>query len=68
MGEDKKMIYGLLEEIRELVAGSEKEDGTFRFDPLRVRIALEFTKSTIEKSLAEYQQTRETDIVYVNNF
>ena len=29
MGEDRKMIYGLLDEIRELVAGSENEDGTF---------------------------------------
>jgi len=63
MGEDKKTIYGLLEEIRELVAGSEREDGTFQFDPLRVRIALEFAKSTIEKSQAEYQKTSETDIV-----
>ena len=63
MGEDKKMIYGLLEEIHELVTRSEKEDGTFLFDPLRVRIALEFAKSTIEKSQAEYQKTSETDIV-----
>ena len=63
MGEDKKMIYELLDEIHELVTRSEKEDGTFLFDPLRVRIALEFAKSTIEKSQAEYQQTRETDIV-----
>ncbi len=63
MGEDKKMIYGLMDEIRKLVARSENEDGTFRFDPLRVRIALEFAKSTIEKSQAEYQQMGETDIV-----
>ena len=63
MGEDRKMIYGLLDEIRELVAGSENEDGTFRFDPLRVRIALEFTKSTIEKSQAEFQQAGKSDIV-----
>ena len=63
MGEDKKMIYGLLDEIHELVTRSEKEDGTFLFDPLRVRIALEFAKSTIEKSRTEHQEAGETDIM-----
>ena len=63
MGEDKKIIYGLLEDIQKLITGNENEDGTFRFDPLRVRIALEFTKSAVEKSLAAYQQMPESEQV-----
>ena len=56
MGEDNKLIYGLLEEIRELLEGNEKGDGSFRFDPLRVKIALEYVKSTLEREVEAYRQ------------
>lgn len=61
MSEDKKIICGLLEDIRELIAKNEKEDGTFLFDALRARIALEFTKSTLEKSVEAYRQQSRQD-------
>lgn len=63
MGEDKKMIYGLLDEIRELIAGNENEDGTFRFDALRIRIALEFAKTSLEKSIAAHALAPESEQV-----
>lgn len=54
MSEDKKIIYGLLDDLRRLVIGNENEDETFRFDAMRVRIALEYAKTTLEKSIAEH--------------
>ena len=39
---EREKIYALLDEIRTLVEENEQEDGTFRFDPVRALIALDF--------------------------
>ena len=42
---EREKIYTLLDEIRALVEENELEDGTFRFDPVRALIALDFAKT-----------------------
>ena len=44
---EREKIYALLDEIRTLVEENEKEDETFRFDPVRALIALDFAKTEI---------------------
>ena len=51
MESDRSMIYRLMSEIQETIESNEEEDGTFRFDALRIRIALEFVKLELEKSI-----------------
>ena len=48
---EKENIYDLLEEIQTMIKENELQDGSFRFDPLRARIALEFVKLEIQKSI-----------------
>lgn len=48
---DHEKIYELLEQINTLIKENENEDGTFRFDPMRAIVALDFTKTEIEKSI-----------------
>lgn len=51
METNRERIYGLVEDIRETIINNEKEDGSFRFDALRIQIALEFVKLELEKSI-----------------
>lgn len=48
---EREKIYTLLDEIRTLVEENEREDGTFRFDPVRVLIALDFAKTEIARTI-----------------
>lgn len=55
MDSERNMIYSLMSEVRETVESNENEDGTFRFDALRIRIALEFVKFELEKSIEAHK-------------
>ena len=48
---EREKIYVLLDEIRTLIEENEKEDGTFRFDPVRALIALDFAKTEIARTI-----------------
>lgn len=48
---EHEKIYALLDEIRTLIEENEKEDGTFRFDVVRVLTALDFTKTEISRTV-----------------
>ena len=48
---ERGKIYTLLDEIRTLVEENELEEGTFRFDPVRALIALDFAKTEIARSI-----------------
>jgi hypothetical protein len=48
---EREKIYALLDEIRTLIEENEKEDGTFRFDPVRALIALDFAKTEIARTI-----------------
>lgn len=50
---DKERLYELLAQIYHLIKENENEDGTFRFNVLRVVIALDFAKTEIEKMLPQ---------------
>lgn len=54
MQSDKEKLYMCLKELQELIDNNENEDGTYRFDVLRVQVALEFAKAEIEKSVEKY--------------
>ena len=49
-------LLALLQEIRELIERNHNSDGTVCFDVLRGRIALEFTKAEIQKSILAYDK------------
>lgn len=51
MPSDRETIYGLLNSLQNLIKENEREDGSFRFDSLRVIVALDFAKTEIEKSI-----------------
>lgn len=51
MESDRSMIYRLMKEIQETIEANENEDGSFSFDAMRIRIALEFVKLELEKSI-----------------
>lgn len=53
MEADKEMLNRLLNEIQELIKENENEDGTYRFDLLKVVIALDFAKTEIEKAISK---------------
>lgn len=53
MSSNKETIYGLLNEIEALIRNNETEEGTFRFDDVRVMVALDFAKTEIEKAVAK---------------
>ncbi len=55
METDRETIYKLMNEIRETVKANENTDGSFRFDSLRLRIALEFVQLELEKSIEAYR-------------
>ena len=44
MNFSKERIYELIDEITRLVKNNERADGSFRFDPVRAVVALEFVK------------------------
>lgn len=46
-------ICALIEEIQRLVRDNMGPDGSCKFDPVRVKIALEFVKTEIEKSVRQ---------------
>ena len=48
---EREKIYSLVDEIRTLIEENEKEDGTFRFDPIRAMIALDSAKTEIAKTI-----------------
>lgn len=48
---EREKIYALLDEIRTLIEENEKEDGTFRFDPVKALIALDFAKTEIARTI-----------------
>ena len=48
---EREKIYSLVDEIRTLIEENDKEDGTFRFDPIRAMIALDFAKTEIAKTI-----------------
>ena len=50
---EREKIYALLDEIRTLLKENEQEDGTFRFDPVRALIALDFAKTEIARTIDE---------------
>ena len=52
MNFSKEKIYELIDEITRLVKNNERADGSFRFDPVRAVVALEFVKMELEKSIA----------------
>ena len=54
MEQERDKIYRLIDEIGTTVAANENENGTFRFDALRIRIALEFVQLELEKSIEAY--------------
>ncbi len=51
MNEQKEKFYCKLGKIKELIDANEIPDKTYRFDTLRVEVALEFTKAEIEKTI-----------------
>lgn len=51
---EKEQIHSLLNEIHEMIEKNETEEGTFRFDAVRIMVALDFVKKEIEKSVATY--------------
>ena len=48
---EREKIYALLDEIRTLIEENEREDGTFRFDPVRALVALDFAKTEISRTI-----------------
>lgn len=54
---EHEKIYTLLDEIRTLVEENELEDGTFRFDPVRALIALDFAKTEIARTIDKSDPT-----------
>jgi len=48
---EQNTINKLLDEIMNLINENELSDGAYRFDVLRVRIALEFVKLEIQESI-----------------
>lgn len=54
---EHEKIYTLLDEIRTLVEENELEDGTFRFDPVRALIALDFAKTEIARTIDKTDAT-----------
>lgn len=51
---ENEKIYAFLDEIRTLVDQNRNQDGTCRFDALRIEIALDFAKTELKKSIAAY--------------
>ena len=49
-------LLALLQEIRDLIDRNQKPDGTVCFDVLRGRIALEFARAEIQKSVRAYNE------------
>lgn len=49
-------LLALLQEIRDLIDGNHNPDGTVCFDVLRGRIALEFARAEIQKSIRAYDK------------
>ena len=46
-------VCNLVEEIRQLVYANISPDGQCRFDPVKVKLALELVKHEIEKSIRQ---------------
>ena len=53
MKADKETLLALMEKIKTLIAENEREDGSYRFDLLRVVVALDFVRSEIEGTVSE---------------
>lgn len=49
-------LLTLLQEIRDLIEKNHNPDGTVCFDALRGRIALEFSRAEIQKSIRAYNE------------
>lgn len=54
---EREKIYTLLNEIKALVEENERDDGTFRFDPVRALIALDFAKTEIARTIDKTDPT-----------
>lgn len=52
MNIEKEKLYKGLDEIKDLIKNNENPDGSFRFDALRVLVALDFVKTEILKSIS----------------
>ena len=53
MKTDKEELFEMINAITELINNNENADGTFKFDVLRAKIALDFTKTEIEKTISK---------------
>lgn len=53
MKSDKEIIRGLLSDINELLVISEANNGMLQLDTSRVKAALDFAKSEIQKSVID---------------
>lgn len=52
MNIDKENLYEVIDDIRNLISASEKEDGSLGIDTIRAKVVLEFAKSEIEKTIS----------------
>ena len=50
MDSEKKILLGLLDDIKKLIEENEIEEGKLRFDATRAIVAPDFAKTEIEKS------------------
>lgn len=55
MEKEKEMMYKYLRDIKECIDEHEQADGSYSFDVKRVLVALDFTKSELEKSVQDSQ-------------
>lgn len=46
---NKENLYQVIDDIRELISDSEKEDGSLGIDIVKAKVVLEFAKSEIKK-------------------
>lgn len=53
MEANKETLESLLSEIEALIREGKNADGSFKFDPVRAVIALDFAKTEIEKMLSK---------------
>lgn len=47
----KENLYQVIDDIRKLIANSEKEDGGLGIDIVKAKVVLEFAKSEIKKTI-----------------
>ena len=53
MEADRETLHALMKNIETLITENEREDGSYRFDLLRVVVALDFVRSEIEGTISD---------------